>query len=190
MDGNSITIKVLINKVLFKPILKNNGYKYYSIMDKNLITKLRFPRVKIPPKPIPNFFKENTKEPRVEITKIAKFSINIQRYRRNIFAYIMPILLNTIIIRLPWIKKDNIIIKPITNTLIINSYNLIISIKEILISLKIKELIITPFAILIKGVKKRQKPLTVFKVSLKNITKILHLKIKRTPAEIQKLLPA
>ena len=47
-----------------------------------------------------------------------------------------------------------------------------------------------PFAILIKGVRKYQKPLIIFKVSLKDITKVLRLKIKKTPAEIRKLLPA
>ena len=77
MDGNSITVKVLINGVLFKPTLIDTGCKYYSIMDKNLITELRFPRVKIPPKPIIGFIKENTKEPWVEIMEIAKFSIDI-----------------------------------------------------------------------------------------------------------------
>ena len=69
-------------------------------MDKNLITELRLPRVKIPPKPITGFIKENTKEHWVKITEIAKFSIDIEGYRRNIFAYIMPTLLNPIIIRL------------------------------------------------------------------------------------------
>ena len=63
MDNDSITIKTLINRVSFKPILINTGYKYYSIVDKNLITELRLPRVKIPPKPIIRFIKENTKEP-------------------------------------------------------------------------------------------------------------------------------
>ena len=63
MDNNSITVKILINKILFKPILINTGYKYYSIMDKDLIMELRLPRVKIPPKPIIGFIKENTKEP-------------------------------------------------------------------------------------------------------------------------------
>ena len=82
------------------------------------------------------------------------------------------------------------IIRPATDTLIINSYGLIISTKEIPVLSKIKELIIIPFVILIKGVKKRQKPFTVFKVSLKNIIKVLRLKIIRTPAEIRKLLPA
>ena len=48
----------------------------------------------------------------------------------------------------------------------------------------------TLFAILVKGARKRQKPLTVFKVSLKDITKVLCLKVMRTPAEIRKLLPA
>ena len=48
MDGDLIIIKVLINKVLFKPILINTDCKCYSIMDKDLITKLRFPCVKIP----------------------------------------------------------------------------------------------------------------------------------------------
>ena len=77
MDNNSITVEILINGVLFKPALINIGYKYYSIMDKDFITELRFPRVKIPPKPIIGFIKENTKEPWVEITEIIKFFIDI-----------------------------------------------------------------------------------------------------------------
>ena len=77
MDGNSIIVKVLINGVLFKSVLINTGYKYYSIVNKDLITELRLPRVKIPPKPIIGFIKENTKEPWVEITEIAKFFIDI-----------------------------------------------------------------------------------------------------------------
>ena len=77
MNNNSIIIKVLINGVLFKPVLINTGYKCYFIVDKDLITELRLPRVKIPPKLITGFIKENTKEPWVEITEIAKFFINI-----------------------------------------------------------------------------------------------------------------
>ena len=48
MDNDLITVEVLINRVLFKLVLINIGYKYYSIVDKNLITELRFPRVKNP----------------------------------------------------------------------------------------------------------------------------------------------
>ena len=77
MDSNSITVEILINGVSFKPVLINTGYKCYSIMDKDFITKLRLPRVKIPPKPIISFINENTKEPWVEITEIVKFFINI-----------------------------------------------------------------------------------------------------------------
>ena len=77
MDGNSITVKILINGVLFKPVLINIGCKCYSIVDKDFITELRLPRVKIPPKSIIGFIKENTKEPWVEIMEIAKFFINI-----------------------------------------------------------------------------------------------------------------
>ena len=47
-----------------------------------------------------------------------------------------------------------------------------------------------PFIILLKGARKYQKPLTVFKALLKDITKILYPKVIRTPAEIRKLLPA
>ena len=46
-------------------------------------------------------------------------------------------------------------IKPATNTFIINSYGLTILTKETLVSSEIKELIVTPFAILVLGVKKR-----------------------------------
>ena len=76
MDGNLIIIKVLINGVSFKSILIDTGYEYYSIMNKDLIVELRLPRVKIPPKPITGFIKENTKESWVTITEITKFFIN------------------------------------------------------------------------------------------------------------------
>ena len=63
MDNNSITVEILINGVLFKPVLINTGCECYSIVDKDFITELRLPCVKILPKPIIGFIKENTKEP-------------------------------------------------------------------------------------------------------------------------------
>ena len=66
----------------------------------------------------------------------------------------VPALLNFIIIGLLWIKEDDVIIRPVTNTLMINSYGLTISIKIILVLSKIKELIVTLFIILIKEARK------------------------------------
>ena len=63
MDSNLITVKILINKILFKPTLINTGYKCYFIINKDFITELRLPRIKIPLKPIIGFIKKNTKEP-------------------------------------------------------------------------------------------------------------------------------
>ena len=77
MDNDSITVEVLINRVLFEPALININCEYYSIVNKDFITELRLPRVKIPPKVITGFIKENIKEPWMEITEIAKFFINI-----------------------------------------------------------------------------------------------------------------
>ena len=77
MDGDSITVEVLINGVFFKPVLINTGCECYFIVDKDLVIELRLPRVKIPFKPIISFVKENIKEPWVEIIEIAKFSIDI-----------------------------------------------------------------------------------------------------------------
>ena len=51
-------------------------------------------------------------------------------------------------------REDDIIIKLITDILIINSYNLTILIKIIPVSLEIKELMVIPFIILVKGVRK------------------------------------
>ena len=50
----------------------------------------------------------------------------------------MPTLLNLVIIGLSWIRQDNIIIKPITNTLIINSYGVMILLKITPVSSEIK----------------------------------------------------
>ena len=86
--------------------------------------------------------------------------------------------------------EDNVIIRPAMNTLIINSCSLIILTKEILKSSEIKELTAALFATLVKGIRKYQKLITVFKVLLKDITKALQLKIIKTSAEIQNLPPA
>ena len=64
------------------------------------------------------------------------------------------ILLNPVIMGLLWIREDDVIIRFITDILIINSYGLIISIKIILILLEIKELTAALFIILVKGVRK------------------------------------
>ena len=53
-----------------------------------------------------------------------------------------------------WIREDDIIIKLITNTLIINSYGLTILIKITLVLSEIKELTVTLFIILIKRARK------------------------------------
>ena len=58
-------------------MLINTGYKCYSIVNKDLVIKLRLPRVKILLKPITSFVKENIKEPWAEIIEITKFSIDI-----------------------------------------------------------------------------------------------------------------
>ena len=70
MDGDLIIVEVLINGVLFKPTLIDTGCECYSIVDKDLVIELRFPRVKILLKPIIGFVKENTKELWVKIIKI------------------------------------------------------------------------------------------------------------------------
>ena len=77
MDNNLITVEILINRVSFKPALIDTNCEYYSIVNKDFVTELRLPRVKIPLKLITGFIKENIKEPWVEITEIAKFFINI-----------------------------------------------------------------------------------------------------------------
>ena len=66
----------------------------------------------------------------------------------------VPALLNLIIMGLLWIREDDIIIRLITNTLIINSYGLTILIKITPVLLEIKELIVALFIILVKGARK------------------------------------
>ena len=88
------------------------------------------------------------------------------------------------------IREDDVIIKLITDILIINSYGLTILIKIIPVLLEIKELMVTPFIILVKGARKCQKSLMIFKVLLKDIIKVLYPKVMRIPMKIRKLLPA
>ena len=78
MDGNFITVEVLINGVLFKAVLINISCECYFIMDKDFITELRFLHIKILRKPILGFIKENIKELWVEITEIRNFSLIFQ----------------------------------------------------------------------------------------------------------------
>ena len=52
-------------------------------------------------------------------------------------------------------REDDVIIRPITDILIISSYGLIISIKIIPVLLEIKELTAAPFTILVERARKR-----------------------------------
>ena len=81
-------------------------------------------------------------------------------------------------------REDNVIIKLAIDILIINSYGLTILTKVTPGSLEIKELMAAPFIILGKRARKYQKLFTVFKISLKDITKTLRPKVIRIPAEI------
>ena len=66
----------------------------------------------------------------------------------------VPALLNLVIMGLPWMREDDVIIRPVTDILIINSYGLMILIKIIPVLLEIKELMVTPFIILVKRARK------------------------------------
>ena len=87
----------------------------------------------------------------------------------------MPALLKLVIIRLLWIREDDIIIRFTTDILIINSYRLTILIKVVPVILKIKKLMAVLFIILVKRARRYQKPLTVFKVLLKDIINVREL---------------
>ena len=58
MDSDLIIVEILINGVLFKPVLINTGYKYYFIMNKDFIIELRLSRIKIRLKSITGFIKK------------------------------------------------------------------------------------------------------------------------------------
>ena len=81
-------------------------------------------------------------------------------------------------------RENDVIIRLATDILIINSYGLTILTKIIPVFLEIKELIAALFIILVKRARKCQKPFTVCKVLLKDITKALHPEIIRTLTEI------
>ena len=66
----------------------------------------------------------------------------------------VPALLNPVIMGLLWMREDDVIIRFVINILIINSYGLIILTKIIPVLLEIKELMVTPFVILVKGARK------------------------------------
>ena len=67
----------------------------------------------------------------------------------------VPALLNPVIMGLLWMREDDVIIRPVTDILIINSYGLMILIKITPVLLEIKELTAALFIILVKGARKR-----------------------------------
>ena len=66
----------------------------------------------------------------------------------------VPVLLNLVIMGLLWMREDDVIIRPVIDTLIINSYGLTILIKIMPVLLEIRELMAALFVILIKGARK------------------------------------
>ena len=86
MDGNLITVEILINGVLFKPALIDIGCECYSIVDKDLITELRLPCIKIPLKLIIGLLRKILRNLRWKLRK-SRNSLSIFKDIGEIYSF-------------------------------------------------------------------------------------------------------
>jgi Retroviral aspartyl protease len=157
--------------------LINTRYFSYSFISSSFANRNKFQYIKINPRDIIRF----EKDPENQITKIIYISVDINSYYKEIlYLYIVFRLANyNIILRKPWIKKQDVCINAKKETITTKLIGIIINNKDSIktnkiILLEIIQISTTSFNLLAERNKKRKYK--IFTTSITDIQKVLAIK--------------
>jgi hypothetical protein len=127
MDSFPFYINTLINSAKFIKAFINNGYLCYAAFNEFIVRALKLPRIFIPHKSLK--FAEKNMEKR-KISFITYANVDIDKYKKRIFGYVIKKLAFFFILRDPWLKHNNVIYKTRKKQLRIKSKKHKLIIKE------------------------------------------------------------
>lgn len=107
MNGSSFIIDILINGSYSVPILIDNGCKCLAADSNSLVCRANLPRIKINTQKLTEAAKnQHHKE---YITEMVKMDLDVDRYERMLYAYVIPGLSHELILGRPWMEREDII---------------------------------------------------------------------------------
>ncbi|POS82923.1 hypothetical protein EPUL_004256 [Erysiphe pulchra] len=98
MDGNSFLIDVLINNIYIVSTLVDSGCDCLAAVSNSLVRKAHLPRIKIAPRKLMEA--TNNTQNLDLITEMTKMDLDIDGYRRTLYAYIITKLAHELILNL------------------------------------------------------------------------------------------
>ncbi|KAI0991717.1 hypothetical protein K3495_g16470, partial [Podosphaera aphanis] len=192
MNGMPFIIDTLINGIYHVPTLIDNGCECLAAINNTLVRKLNLPRIKIPPRKLAGA----TRGYGETISEMTKVELDVDGYRKALYAYVIPRLSHELILGKPWMEQEDILYHAKEHFMeireaIIDSKPLRVWEKGIQKTndLNIASLSAGVFLATIRRAKRVDaKPTQLFAITLADIQKALAPK-KKTPTNLTKLPP-
>ncbi|KAI0994388.1 hypothetical protein K3495_g13794, partial [Podosphaera aphanis] len=108
MNGTSFVIDTLINNLISVPTLIDNGCECLAAVSNSIVRKARLPRLQISPRKLTKATNDNQGKSEL-ITEMTKMEIDIDGYKRTLYAYIIPQLSHGLILGKPWMERENVV---------------------------------------------------------------------------------
>jgi hypothetical protein len=108
MNSSLFYINTLINSAKFIKAFINNGYLCYAVFNEFMVRALKLSRIFIPYRFL-KLAEEDIKERKISFITYA--DVDIDRYKKRIFGYVIKKLAFFLILGDPWLRYNNVIYK-------------------------------------------------------------------------------
>ena len=107
MNGNSFIIDVLINNLYTVSTLIGSGCDCLAAVSNSLVRKANLPRIRVTPRKLTEATINNHSGE--VIKEMTKMELDIDGYLKTLYAYIIPKLSHGLILRKPWMEREDVV---------------------------------------------------------------------------------
>jgi predicted aspartyl protease len=189
MDQRGLYVNIGINEIHYTKALVDNGCHCYMTISKSCAKKLQLPRISIPPRSLTQV---NTTSDNA-ISEVTYFSMDIDGHKQQrVFCYVIPYQEDDVILGLPWIRAEDVVLRPQKAKMRIKSSgtNVRLRVKHQDNSTGVKCTTAYVFSAIIRRSKKQRGETKVFSASMQDIEKALSkFNKKNNNADVRAKLP-
>ena len=108
MNGTSFLIDTIVNDLFLVSTLIDNGCECLAAVSDSLMRKANLPRMKVSTRKLTEAT-SNNKENYDLITEMTKMDLDIDGYKKTVYAYIIPRLSHELILGKPWMEQEDVV---------------------------------------------------------------------------------
>jgi predicted aspartyl protease len=188
MDQQGLYVNIGINGTHYTKALIDDGCHCYMTISKSYARQLQLPRISISPRSLAQV--NTTAED--AISEVTYFSLDIDGHKQQrVFCYVIPNQEDDVMIGLPWIRAEDVTLRPQKARMKIRSSGTTVKLrsKEERSLIDLQHLPARIFTAMIQRGKKRKDETKVFAASLRDIEKALSKFNQRNDVNLRDRIP-